>query len=254
MNKLYKKSELWFSLLWIGLYVLGSSLADEASRLLGVPKLLSLVFHAVLSLLALVWMEKNALLKKYGLCAPTAKASSFLFYLPLVFIASHGLWFGVAFTEPLSQSICFLSMLLVGFLEELIFRGFLFKALCKSSLKLAVTVSSLSFGLGHLVNLINGSGMELTENLCQVLMAVAFGFMCVLIFHRGKSLLPCIAVHSAFNALGGLTAKTDFTSAETVSFSLLLCGVMVIYSLILLKTLPKPEPDGANSDPMLEEK
>ncbi|MBR6795928.1 MAG: CPBP family intramembrane metalloprotease [Clostridia bacterium] len=240
MNRLYKKSELWFSLLWIGIYVFGSGLTDELSRRLNAPKLVTLNFHAILSIFAILWMEKNGLLKKYGICTPAVKASKFLYYLPLIFVASHGLWFGVSFEKPVAETLAlFLSMVLVGFLEELIFRGFLFKAMSKDNLKLAVVVSSLSFGLGHLVNLINGSGMSVTDNLCQVLVAVAFGFMCVLIFHRGKSLVPCIAVHSAYNALGAFSAKTQFTERETVLISLVLSAVIVLYTLFLLKSLPK---------------
>ena len=240
MNKIYKKSELWFSLLWIGIYVFGSGLTDELSRRLNAPKLVTLNFHAILSLFAVLWIGKNGLLKKYGLCPPAVKSSKFLYYLPLIFVASRGLWFGVSFEKPVAETLAlFLSMVLVGFLEELIFRGFLFKAMSKDNLKLAVVVSSLSFGLGHLVNLINGSGMSITDNLCQVWVAVAFGFMCVLIFHRGKSLVPCIAVHSAYNALGVFSAKTLFTERETVLISLVLFAVIVLYTLFLLKNLPK---------------
>ena len=40
----------------------------------------------------------------------------------------------------------------------------------------AVLVSSVTFGLGHLLNLVNGSGAGLAENLFQVTGAIAIGF------------------------------------------------------------------------------
>ena len=59
-------------------------------------------------------------------------------------------------------------MLCVGFIEEVIFRGFLFKAIAKDNVKTAIIISSVTFGVGHLVNLVNGSGMELVANLFQI--------------------------------------------------------------------------------------
>ena len=50
-----------------------------------------------------------------------------------------------------------LSMLLVGYVEEILFRGFLFKALIpKDGVKIAVIISSVTFGIGHIVNLLAG--------------------------------------------------------------------------------------------------
>ena len=53
MKKLYQKDEVWFAVLWIGLYVVGFSLGDGLSEKLGMPKSLTcavgLVLSAVLS-------------------------------------------------------------------------------------------------------------------------------------------------------------------------------------------------------------
>ena len=67
-------------------------------------------------------------------------------------------------------------MLCVGFIEEVIFRGFLFKAIAKDNVKTAIIISSVTFGVGHLVNLVNGSGMELVANLFQIVGAIAYWF------------------------------------------------------------------------------
>lgn len=56
-------------------------------------------------------------------------------------------------------------------------------------------MSSVTFGIGHIVNLFNGSGMTLVANVCQMVCTVAFGFLFAVIFDRGGSLLPCIVAH-----------------------------------------------------------
>jgi uncharacterized protein (DUF697 family) len=86
----------------------------------------------------------------------------YLIVLPLVFLASCNLWYGTAWNRPLAETVCYIgSMCCVGFLEELIFRGFLFRALEREGVVWAVWVSSITFGLGHIINLFNGSGAEL---------------------------------------------------------------------------------------------
>lgn len=58
----------------------------------------------------------------------------------------------------------------------MIFRGLLFQAMAGDNVKSAVIVSSMTFGIGHLLNLFNGSGMNLVSNLCQVCFAAAVDF------------------------------------------------------------------------------
>lgn len=157
-------------------------------------------------------------------------------------IASCNLWFGVKINMPLTDTLLYMgSMLCVGFLEEVIFRGLLFRAMAKDNVRAAVIVSSVTFGIGHIVNLFNGSGAELIPNLCQVCYAIAFGFMCVTLFDRGKSLLPCIAVHSAVNMLSAFAAQQ--TISQEILSAALLTVIPVLYTLYLLHSLPNAAVD-----------
>ncbi len=121
----------------------------------------------------------------------------------------------------------------------MIFRGFLFKAMEKDGIKSAIIVSSVTFGIGHLVNLFNGSGMELVNNLCQICFAIAVGFLLVTIFYRGGSLLPCIIVHSAINTLNIFANEAGVTVEKQIIHALVLILITVAYNLVLTKTLPK---------------
>ena len=184
-------------------------------------------------------LEKN-LQKRYGFCKSPVPAKRFLYYVPLVILASGNFWNGFAFNYSSAEIICrIVCMLLVGFLEEVIFRGLLFRALAKDNIKSAVIISSVTFGIGHIINLFNGSGMDIAENLSRIVFAVAVGFLLVTIFYRGGSLIPCILVHSAINTLGTFANDTDFTTKMHLLHIAVLIVITVIYTLILTRTLPK---------------
>ena len=102
-------------------------------------------------------------------------------------------------------------MLCVGFLKEIIFRGFLFVGMSKNNLRSAVIVSSITFGIGHLVNLFNGQ--LFFETMIQILFAIAVGFTLVILFYKGKSLIPCIIFHGLNNSLS-VIEKTNREAAD----------------------------------------
>ena len=241
MTKLHKKSPLIFALMWIGIYIVFSSLAEELSRQIGLESSVTAAFHLLCSLFLLLWLKKQGLFAEYGLCRAKYPAAKFLYYIPLLLAASCNLWLGLRLNlSPLESAFYVLSMFCVGFLEEIIFRGFLFKAMSRDNIKSAIIVSSVTFGIGHIINLFNGSGMGLVANLCQVVYAIAFGFLFVTIFHRGGSLLPCILTHSVVNALSVFATEPETAAGEIVT-ALILTAIGVIYTLALLKTLPAPE-------------
>lgn len=239
MKKLYEKNELTFALVWIAVYCVLQSLANPLNEVIGTAYAASAGFCVLQATVLFLFIRKNGLQKRYGLCKSPVPAWRFLFYVPLVVLASGNLWNGVALNYSPTETVCrVVCMLCVGFLEEVIFRGLLFTAIAKNNVRSAIIISSVTFGIGHIINLVNGSGMGLISNLCQIVFAVAVGFLLVTIFYRSGSLLPCILVHSAINTLGtfandaGLTVKTQL--AQAAALMLLTVG----YTLILNRTLP----------------
>ncbi|MEG2356048.1 MAG: CPBP family glutamic-type intramembrane protease, partial [Clostridia bacterium] len=77
------------------------------------------------------------------------------------------------------------------------------------------------------------------DNLFQVTGAIAIGFLFVVLFDRGGSLLPCIITHSAINITGAFANETGLTMEKRIVFQLILFMITVAYALILTKTLPK---------------
>lgn len=241
MTKLYKKSEITFAILWIIAYVVLSSLADQLSESLGVVKSVTAVLHVVMSLLLFFWIRNNNLGEKYGFCRSAVPAKKFLYYLPLAIVASTPFWGRISLQYGFPGALLFVvSMLCVGFLEEVIFRGLLFRAMEKDNLKAAILVSALTFGLGHIVNLFNGSGKDPVSVLTQIVFAVLVGFVLVLIFYHGKSLIPCVLFHSANNALKVFSAEGNLSpQTELVLDLVLIIVVLGGYSLYLIKTFSK---------------
>ncbi|MCI9432632.1 MAG: CPBP family intramembrane metalloprotease [Oscillospiraceae bacterium] len=192
MKRLYGKNELGFALLWIGVYCtavvpLRGAFGDESPvMLLGL---------AVIAGGILAFVKACRLEKKYGLVKWRGKAADYLFFLPLLVLTTGNLWGGVRMAYGgAAQVYAVLSMLLVGFIEELIFRGFLFRALLEQEAPpVAVTISAVTFGVGHIVNLLTGRGG--LETLVQVVFAAAWGFLFTFVFYKSGSLLMCIAAH-----------------------------------------------------------
>lgn len=83
--------------------------------------------------------------------------------------------------------------------------------------------------------------MDLVNNLCQIVFAIAVGFLLVTVFYRGGSLLSCILVHSVINTLGTFANDTNLTTAMHLLHLAVLIAVTVAYTLILTRTLPKAQ-------------
>ena len=243
MTKLYKKSEITFAVVWIVAYVVLSSIADIVSADLGVVKSITSVLHVAMMLILFFWIRKNGLMKKYGLCKPSVPAKNFLYYIPLAVIAFASLLTGIELRFTALETLCFVvSMCCVGFIEEVIFRGFLFRAMEKDNLKTAIIVSSLTFGLGHIVNLFNGSGRTPASSAVQIIFAVLIGFVLVTVFYRGGSLIPCIIFHSVNNAIGAFGAEGQLDPRTEMIVNLILIVVVLGgYLLYLYKIAPKEE-------------
>ena len=224
LKKLYDKSRILFAVLWIASYCVLMSAGDALSAMLGMEKSVTLAVGLLLSAVLLLFLKKHELLKTYGLCRSGASARSMLYYLPVLLMLTANLWCGVTVHYDAAQTaLHILSMFCVGFLEEVIFRGLLFNAMKKDNLKAAVIVSSVTFGIGHIINLFNGSGAQLLPNLLQVVYASAAGFMFVMMYLKTDSLIACILAHGLFNALS-VFAK----DAPTQGMQILTCVLLTL--------------------------
>lgn len=237
LDRLYNKSKLWFSIAWIICYCVLLSVGDGISEALGVEKAVTLPIAFLMSVILVLFLKKNRLFTTYGLSAPKASVSSMLFYIPIMIMLTANTWSGLAVKYSILESILYiLTMFCVGFLEEMIFRGLLFGAMVNDTPKAAIIVSSLTFGIGHIINLFNGSGADILPNILQIIYATAAGFMFVMIYIKSGSLVGCILTHSVFNALSVFQREPSIKTQIITSILLtLITGGYAIYLALSLK-------------------
>ena len=247
LKKLYEKSEIWFAVAWIIAYVVLASTGDNVSADLGIDKIVTLPILIAMSAILYFFVRKNGLTEKYGLCRPKLPAAKMLYYIPLLVLLTANLWYGVAMNMPPLETVLYiLAMFCVGFLEELIFRGLLFQAMAKDGVKSAIIVSSITFGIGHIVNLFNGFGAELLPNLLQVMYAIATGFAFVMIYCRTESLVPCIITHSVFNGLSAFANEAVMTPQRQIISGVLLAVISGGYALYLALAVKEENTNARN--------
>ena len=229
MKKLYEKKEVLIAVLWIVAYCaltipVRGNLGDES------PWMLAAL--AALAVAATLFIKGNALESKYGLTGWAETPRKYLYFLPMFFLATGNLWsgFGLEY-QGLSEVLAILSMLLVGYVEEVLFRGFLFKALLKKDgPKPAILISAITFGIGHIMNLL--AGQASLETAAQVVFAIAWGMIFTVAFYKSGSLWPCIVAHGLVNAFSKLNGENPIAEWVYIGATIV---VALVYCPYLLK-------------------
>lgn len=229
MRKLYEKNEVLFAVLWIVLYcvIVGTvrgNFGDES----GVQMLVLIAFAAGITF----FVKQNHLEGKYGLARWPRSWKRYLFFIPMWILATGNIWDGISPSFKGSALVfAMVSMALVGFVEEMIFRGFLFKAmLIKNRPAVAVGVSALTFGIGHIINLLTGQAS--VETGVQIVWAVVWGLVFTMVFYRSGSIIPCIIAHSMIDVFSVLS--TDNETADWIYVGAVIV-VGIIYSIYLIR-------------------
>jgi len=230
MKESFKKHELSISILLIIIYVLINSYCMQNFGLIDYR---SALVNVGLSIAIIVFIIKNRLINYYCLNS-FPKANEFLFFIPLLLIISVNFWNGINI-ENTSLEILFyiITMICVGFLEEIIFRGFLFKAMAKDNLKSAIIVTSLTFGIGHIVNLINGA--QFIPTFMQILYSTSIGFLFVVILLKAKSLWPCIITHVLINCFA--IFNNQYNTLSLYIIPVFLVVVSISYTIYIMKKI-----------------
>ena len=206
MRRLYEKKEILFAVLWIVAYcvILGTirgNFGDESICML----IALLVFTAGI----IVFVKTNHLEGKYGLAGWPKDMKKYLFFIPMWILATGNIWDGFAPSyQGAELVIAAFSMILVGFVEEMIFRGFLFKAMMEGDKTIvAIIVSAVTFGVGHIVNLFTGQAGF--ETVMQIIFAISWGFILTMVCYKGGSIIPCIIAHSLIDVLSLFGADNE---------------------------------------------
>lgn len=229
MRKLYEEKEVLFAMLWIVAYCLvfgtikGSYGYDSPLAAAAL-----FVFAAGIGL----FVKRNHLEEKYGLAGWPKDTKRFLYFIPLWILSTGNLWGGAQMNyHGTGLAFAVLAMALVGFVEEMIFRGFLFRGmLAEGKPAPAVIVSSLTFGIGHIVNFLTGQAGF--ETAVQIVFAVSLGFVFTMVYYKSGNLVPCIIAHSLIDVFALFT--TDSIVADWIYVGAAVV-VSIIYCIFLSK-------------------
>ncbi len=148
---------------------------------------------------------------------------------------------GESILSPVTVLLIFFSNIMTGFYEELLFRGLLVQNLLTTSKKFSlakiVTLSSLAFGLIHIVEGIS----------FQILAAFFSGIFTIAVFIRTKNIWPVIIEHAFWdiaillaytNNPNGISiiSRIEEISASGISFTAIVGAILPL----LIVLLPAP--------------
>ena len=134
---------------------------------------------------------------------------AFILLIPSVIILIYNILNNVIVGNFEFNYIVIIAGIAPGFIEELVFRGFIISNLMrirkskKVNIYLIVALSALPFGLFHLLNII--SGANVSYSIAQAFFTICLGVFFAAIYLRTGNLIGTIIVH----VLMDITALTD---------------------------------------------
>ena len=235
MKKLMETKPILHAVIWIIIYVVMVNIGDALSEFTGAAaNTITGALLIALSIILVLYLKKNKKFEAYGMKG-IAKADfrKTLFYVPLILLAllqyTAGIDIALSITEI--ASACLL-MIGVGFIEELLFRGFLFQGIHAKSANRAILISGITFGLGHIVNLLRGYAYM--EQIGQIVVAVGIGIALALLVAITKSIVPGILFHIVFN-IGGTITKQD--ASQQIYMMIAIVAISVFYAIYLYRSV-----------------
>jgi hypothetical protein len=176
---------------------------------------------------------KNRNLTSIGFCKPEKNSSKkLLYYIPMLVIALLAWVIGINFDKGSGYILAYLFFTLsIGFAEEIYFRGIICNMWIEKSEKKAIIVSSVLFGICHLMNVLGGASLIQTS--VQICFAFAYGVAVALIFIISKSVWPCILLH-AFHDFCSFVSCDGSTQVDILLGAIQFI-IIIVYIAVLIR-------------------
>ncbi|MGM0126333.1 hypothetical protein IGI37_003762 [Enterococcus sp. AZ194] len=159
--------------------------------------------------------------------------SLFMGVIVLIQPAILGLDWTIAFSTVLLIAI---QMILVGFVEEVLFRGIFYYYLKEKKTSTYILFSSIVFGILHIASGLNPETAAMLVVL-QIINALLLGVVFALIYLRTKSIYVTILFHGLFNLLASITPVSSLNkNILAVSFLLIAYSIFILFSYKQRKT------------------
>lgn len=197
------------------------------------PVLISFIPIALVMIAYFTWKKKwNALgFRKLS----SIPANGWVYYSPLLLILIVISFKGMRDISA-SEVLFFLFFtLLVGFVEESIYRGLILKTLLPKGMKTAVITSSILFAVTHVLNVL--SGQDAFQTILQIVYALLIGAVLALLMVKNKNILPLILFHFLHNFIQFVG---NDNSDAFIGYDLFLLLVLAVHCVWLSLSLRRP--------------
>ena len=256
-----KKENLKNLLLTLGLsacvlivYKIGGTLIDKVTTNTYVRGFAAQFVFAAAATAAMVILKRTEVLHSDRKYLNKGWTSAFVLIFMILFLAFIGLGGILNATCKWWEGLLFvLQMLLVGYCEELLFRGLIQNALhdCYGEdtwahVMLAILVSGAIFGGVHLLNALR-PGVSFMAAFMQAFVNVFAGIYYAAVYYRtGKNLWYILVLHAFYDMfamigtgiLAGTTVDTILNSAESIQLTSVLFWIVVYGGATLLVMRP----------------
>ncbi|UQZ34510.1 CPBP family intramembrane metalloprotease [Paenibacillus sp. PK3_47] len=221
---------LTFALIAAGAYVTMNELEYSPALFAFIPIALALVLYMTLK-------------RKWGYLGfrplSTIPSENRKYYAPLLIILLIILLKGFQ-DISISEVMYYLAFtLLVGFVEETLYRGLIFKTLLAKGVTTAVITSSILFSVTHMLNAIGGQSVP--QTVLQVVYALLIGAVLVLLMLKNNNILPLIFFHFIHNFIQFVgNANSSTLSGYDLLIDLLILAVLAAHCFWLILSFRKP--------------
>lgn len=242
MTKFGSRHPIVFSLLAIILIIIVIKLLDIGLVYLKLSALATrIIIEAVFCGYVVLLLTRLAWWREAGFKQPLT-SRKLLAYLPLLFLPIAVPILSGFKVASAGQTIQFaIFVLMVGFAEEGLLRGFALRAMLPSGLMRAALLSSLFFGIGHLINVWQGASLPAT--IIQVIYTIllSIGFAGARLFTG--TIWPAIVVHALIDftdaaSRGFVLAPPRSLTLASVIAPIVITGLYALYGLWLLRRTP----------------
>lgn len=233
IRNMIKSRALACAILSLFVYLAQNVLSSLLVGTFSVSNFESMLISSLIALCFLILLIRNKeRAKYYGICS-LETGKEMLLCLPLFLVPMINLLY-ILSPDAVGRGIAtsIVAAVFTGIVEELIFRGFLFRAIEERTTPMrAIIVSSIIFGLFHFVNM---TAWSIEFVVLQVINATAIGISFAIIFHITRSILPCIIIHVLTNIFGVFFVEEMMLEIEFIGMVILIL-IAVFYSIMFHK-------------------
>jgi uncharacterized protein len=233
LKALYNKDAVTYSLVWLGIYLVLNTITGNIAGAMDLDmNLVGAVPNLALTIICYCSMKEAGIAEEIGLLTkPAERAPVMLYYLPLLALPFISLAYGIKTSLSVVDIAILLAMYTsVGFMEEIIFRGLMFKGLVRKwNRYVVVAFISFTFAIGHIVSMV-AVAQSGTDTVLQILNSFVVGFMFMAVMLASRNLTICVVAHILYNFL----ANISLVGRTTLTMVLVNTVITVLYFVYLL--------------------